>query len=109
MRAGKLRTKVALYAPTDTVSAMGEIETSYILRGTYYADVRSGVKGEVVDQGTLTSTTAYTIIMRYNSSDLTDIPPACYLLVGGRKLQVRSVAFKDHRQRMLEIVAEESR
>ena len=109
MRSGRLRNKVALYAPTDTVSAMGEIETSYLLIGTFYASVQSGVRGEVADSGSLTSTTAYTIVLRYNSTDMTDLTPAAYFLFEGRKLQVRSVAFKDHRQRMIEIVAEEAR
>lgn len=109
MRAGKLRHKVALYSPTNTVSAMGEIESSFILVGTFYADVQSSNKGETSDVGSITSTTGYRIHMRYNTSDLTDIPPAAYLLFQGRKLQVRSVAQYDHRNRIIEVIAEEAR
>jgi head-tail adaptor len=109
MIAGKLRHKVALYTPTSAVSAMGEIETSAGLVGTFYADVRSMPKGEVNDQGTLVSTTAYKIILRYNTTALTDISPASYFLFEGKKLLVRSVAYRDHRNRVLEITAEASR
>jgi len=109
MRSGKLRHKVALYVPTDTVSAMGEIETSFVLLGSYYASVSSSGMGEANSEGSLTSTTGYKIHMRYNASDLTDIPPAAFLVFQGRTLQIRSVAFYDHRNRIIEVIAEEAR
>ena len=109
MRAGRLRHKVTLFAPTSSVTALGEIETAHTSLGTYYAEVISKTGTETKDQDTLVSATAYTVHLRYNSSDLTDIPPAAYLVFEGRNLKVLSIAQADHRKRILTITAEESR
>ena len=109
MRAGRLRQKVSLFTPSSAPTALGEIETTNNLIGTFYADVTSRPANETSDDGTLTSTTAYKVLMRYNTTDLTDISPSSTLEMHGRVLRVRSVSFADFRRRLIEIVAEEAR
>jgi SPP1 family predicted phage head-tail adaptor len=109
MRAGKLRHKVGLYVPVQGVSAVGEIEVTNALLGTYYADVYSTTGNETNNLGTLTSTITYRVTLRYNKSDLTDIDTSGYILFDGRKLLINSVAFRDSRRRMIDIIATEAR
>lgn len=109
MRAGRLRHKVTIYAPTSAVSALGEIETGETEVGTFYAEVIGRNASEFKDDDTLVSTTSYTIYLRYNSTDLTDVSPAGRLVVDGKDLRVLSVSMMDHRKRMIQITAEEAR
>lgn len=109
MRAGRLRHKVDIYTPTTSVTALGEIETINDHIGTFYADVVAKPATETSSEGTITSATGYTINLRYNSTDLTDISPASHITFEGRILQVRSVALMDFRQRTVQVIAEEAR
>lgn len=106
MRAGALRHKVDLYSPAETVTAFGEIETSNTLIGTFPASVVARAMSEVNDNNTLKSATSYTVLLRYNTTDLTDISPAAYLMFNGQKLLIKSVALADFRKRMISIAAE---
>lgn len=109
MRAGNLRHKVDIYTPTEAVTALGEIETVNNHIGTFYANVLARPSTEAASDGTIISATGYTISLRYNSTDLTDISPSSYITFNGKVLQVRSVALMDFRQRMVQVVAEEAR
>lgn len=109
MRAGRLRHKVILMAPTEAVTALGEIETGLANLGTYHAEVVSKAHNESLTEGALISTTAYTVYMRYNSTDLSDIPPNAFLVFDGDKLNILSSDMADHRKRMIRIVAEVAR
>ena len=109
MRAGRLRHKVTLMSPTASVSALGEIETSHTNLGTFYAEVIGKAASEMLSDGALASTTAFTINMRFNSTDLSDIPPAAYLVFEGRNLKILSSDMADYRDRMVRIQAEEVR
>ena len=109
MRSGLLRQKVELFAPTQAVTEMGEIETVRESLGVFPASVLAKGKSETSDEGTLTSVTGYTITMRYNRTDLTDVTPAAFVMFNGKKLIIRSVSLVDHRKRMIEVIAEEAR
>ncbi len=109
MRAGRLRHKVDLYTPTTHISDLGEIETVNQLVGTFYADVVGRTSSEASNDGTMVSETSYTVYLRYNSTDLTDVNPSSYLAFEGRILNVKSVALRDHRRRVVEVTAEEAR
>ena len=109
MRAGRLRHKVTLMAPAETVSALGEIETSNTNLGVFFAEVIGKAAGEGLSDGALVSTTVYNVSMRFNSTDLSDIPPAAYLVFEGRNLKILSSDMVDHRSRMIRITAEEVR
>lgn len=106
MRAGALRHKVDLYSPAETVTAFGEIETSNTLVGTFPASVMARTMSEVNDNSTLKSATSYTVTIRYNKTDLTDVSPAAYLMFNGQKLLIKSVAMADFRNRIINISAE---
>ena len=109
MRSGTLRQKVELLVPTEVVSDMGEIETVRESLGVFPAAVEAKARGDVSNEGTLTSVTAYTITLRYNSTDLTDVTPAAFVMFNDKKLMIRSVSLVDHRKRMIEVIAEEAR
>jgi head-tail adaptor len=109
MRAGQLRQKVELFVPAEVVSDMGEIETVRESLGVFPASVEAKTQGDVSNEGTLTSVTAYTVILRYNATDLTDVTPAAFVIFNNKKLIIRSVSLLDHRKRMIEVIAEEAR
>lgn len=106
MRAGQLRHKVEILTPTSAVSDIGEIETGTQSLGTFYADVMARTASEVNDNNTLKATTSFTVMLRYNTTDLTTIPPNATLLFEGQTLLVRSVALADYRKRIINITAE---
>jgi len=107
MRAGRLRHKVTLMTPANTVSDLGEIETGYTNEGTFFAEVVSKVGGEFTADNATNSTTNYTVYMRYNSSDLNFIQADSFLVFGTRVLRILSSAMADHRNRMIVIQADE--
>lgn len=107
MRAGRLRHKVTLMTPANTVTDLGEIETGYTNEGTFHAEVISKVGGEFTADNATNSVTNYTIHMRYNKTDLTLVQGDSYLVFGNRVLRILSSAMGDHRNRMVTIQADE--
>ena len=107
MRAGRLRHKVTLMTPANTVTDLGEIETGYTNEGTFYAEVISKVGGEFTADNATNSTTNYTIYMRYNSTDFNFVQADSFLVFGDRVLRILSSAMADHRNRMVVIQADE--
>ena len=107
MRAGRLRHKVTLMTPANTVTDLGEIETGYTNEGTFHAEVISKVGGEFTADNATNSVTNYTVHLRYNRTDLTLIQGDSYLVFGQRVLRILSSAMSDHRNRMVTMQADE--
>lgn len=106
MRAGSLRHKVELIAPTSARAADGSIENTEVSLGIFYAAVATESLSETSQEDKLVSVVGHKITLRYNSTDLTAISGNSKIIVDGQTLHVLSATVKDYKDRMIEVVAE---
>ena len=106
MRAGTLRHKVEIIAPTSARAADGSIENVDASLGTFYASVTTDSLSEASSDDKLVSYVGHKIRFRYNTTDLTAISGNAKILLHGQTLHVLSATVKDYKDRMIEVIAE---
>jgi len=106
MQGGRLRNKAAIYTPDGTSNDFGEIETSHSLLGTYYCSVTSIPETEYKDGLGLVSTVRYDLRFRYYSA-LENISRASYVLLDGKKLEIKAISNVKQLNKQLHFICEE--
>jgi len=107
MRAGQLRHKIEIVAPSSARAADGSIENSDVSQGTFYGSVRTDNRSEISNNNKLVSYVRHRITFRYNTTDLTGLVGNAKLILDGTTLHVLSASVKNYRDRMIEVIAEE--
>lgn len=106
MRAGKLRNNATFYNPTSGVNAFGEVNSNHVEVGTYKCSALTLPKSETSEAGAMISKTVYDLRFRYYA-ELESIDRAGYVVVNGKKLQIKSISNVQLRNRELQMICEE--
>lgn len=106
MQGGRLRNKAAIYTPDGTTNDFGETELTHSLLGTYYCSVTSIPETEVKDGQSLISTVRYDLRFRYYSA-LENIDRSSYVILGGKKLEIKAISNVKQLNKQLHFICEE--
>lgn len=106
MQGGRLRNKAAIYTPEEVANDFGEVDSSFSLLGTYYCSVTSIPETEFKDGQTLISTVRYDLRFRYYSA-LENISRASYIMLDGKKLEIKAISNVKQQNKQLHFICEE--
>lgn len=106
MRAGKLRNKATIYAPSTAVNDYGEVDQSHTELGTYACSVTTIPRREYEESDAMVSKTEFDLRFRYYP-ELAQLPRNAHIVVKGITLEIRSIANVMLRDREIQMVCEE--
>ena len=106
MRAGKLRNTASFYEPSSGTNAFGEVNAFHTMIGTYKCAVTTVPKTEYEEAGAMVSKTQYDLRFRYYQA-LDQFNRSGYIMLDGRKLQVKSISNVMLRNREIQMICEE--
>lgn len=106
MRAGKLRSKAAVYVPTTATNDWGEVDQSFTELGTYACSITTLPKRELDENQAYVSKTEFDLRFRYYPA-LATLPRTAYIKVNGITLAINAIANIELRNREIQIKCEE--
>jgi SPP1 family predicted phage head-tail adaptor len=103
MRAGRLRHRVSIQAPSETLDDFGEADLSWATDSTVWASIEPISGNERFSSDQVTAELTHRVFIRY----LTGLTPRKRLLFGSRVFQIQSILNKDEKNEQLELLCRE--
>ena len=100
---GLLRSRIGLYAPSETADEHGGAKVTWVFRRLLWAAIEPRQLTETRENGRLAVTQSYRVTIRYRS----DFPERARLMWGPRLLRVVAFSDPDTRGERLHLICEE--